>query len=224
MQPPTKGQPILNVPNPVGSLIGFTILVHAALMLLSENAVRMIYFYLVFFPARNLADNAFAYDPIAFLVSPVGYALLHADWVHLLVNMAWLLAFGSAVARRMAPSWFLLFYFLGALAGSLTMLAIYGADGGPIIGASAAVAAVSGALVSISLWPRPNRPPPPRPFHMRSTAIGFVAVYFVLNVLFGVVSPEVFNTSGRIAWEAHLGGFAAGILMMSFFDGRGQYR
>ena len=138
--------------------------------------------------------------------------------------MGWLLAFGSAVARRMSPIWFLLFYALGALSGSLTMLAVYGASGGPIIGASAAVAAVSGALVSVSLWPKPNRPPPPRPFHIRSTAIGFVAIYLVMNILFGAVPSEVFNTTGRIAWEAHLGGFGVGILLMPFFDGRGLFR
>jgi len=224
MRQPVAGQPILNVPSPVGSLIGFTIIVHAALLFLSDNAVRTIYYTLVFFPDRALSDNAVSNDPIAFFIAPVGYALLHADWVHLLVNMAWLLVFGSAVARRMSPGWFMLFYGIGALAGSMTMLLLYGGNGGPIIGASAAVAAVSGGIVSVSLRPRADRPPPPRPFHVRSTAVGFVIVYLALNIVFGALPAEVFNTPGRIAWEAHLGGFAVGFLCMPFFDGRGKFR
>jgi len=224
MRLPENGRPILNVPKPIGSLIGFTIFVHAALIFLSDGAARMIYSKLVFFPSRMLFDNAFAEDPIAFLLAPIGYALLHADWVHLLVNMAWLLVFGSAVARRMSPVWFILFYCVGSLAGSMTMFAIYGGNGAPIIGASAAVAAISGALISVSLRPRPDRPPPPRPFHIRKTAIGFVVIYIAMNIFFGVVTPELFSATGRIAWEAHLGGFAVGYLIMPFFDGRGLYR
>jgi len=224
MRPPIANQPILNIPSPVGSLIGFTILVHVALTFLSGGAARLIINKLIFYPAWVMSDGAFSSDPIAFLLAPIGYVLLHADWMHLLMNMAWLLAFGSAVARRMSPGWFLGFYGVGALAGSMTMLLIHGSNGAPIIGASAAIAAVSGALVSISLWPQPDRPPPPRPFHLRSTALAFVLIYLVMNIAFGVIPPEVMNTPGRVAWEAHLGGFAVGILIMPYFDGRGKYR
>lgn len=224
MKPPANGQPIFNIPSPVGSLIGFTVLVHVALLLLSESAARAIYFKLVFYPGYSFSGAGFENDPVAYILSPVGYALLHAGWVHLLINMAWLLVFGSAVARRMSSGWFLLFYAIGALSGSMTMLLMHGSHSGPIIGASAAVAAVSGALVALTLRPRPDQPPPPRPFHMRSTAIGFVIVYLVMNILTGIIPPEAMNASGRVAWEAHLGGFAVGILIMPFFDGRGKTR
>ncbi len=224
MRPPTNNQPILNIPSPVGSLIGFTVLAHVALMFVSDTAAQAIYYKLVFYPGYVFSAAGLENDPIAFFLSPVGYAFLHAGWVHLLVNMAWLLVFGSAVARRMSPGWFLLFYAVGALAGSMTMLLLHGDNSGPIIGASAAVAAVSGGLISLALRPRPGQPPAPRPFHMRSTAIGFVVVYLLMNVLTGIIPPETMNVSNRIAWEAHLGGFAVGFLIMPFFDGRGKNR
>jgi len=95
MRPPIANQPILNIPSPVGSLIGFTILVHVALTFLSGGAARLIINKLIFYPAWVMSDGAFSSDPIAFLLAPIGYVLLHADWMHLLMNMAWLLAFGS---------------------------------------------------------------------------------------------------------------------------------
>ena len=48
-----------------------------------------------------------------------------------------------------------------------------------------------------------------------------IGVWLAINLVFGLVVPGVLTDSG-IAWEAHIGGFAAGFLLFGFFDlGRG---
>ena len=46
--------------------------------------------------------------------SPVTYAFLHADWVHLLVNMIWMASFGGPLARRFGAARFLLLSLVSA--------------------------------------------------------------------------------------------------------------
>ena len=60
--------------------------------------------------------------------------IVHAGWVHLLVNLAWMLAFGSAVARRMGDVKFLGFSVLCGIAGALTHLAFHYGDMAPVVG------------------------------------------------------------------------------------------
>lgn len=47
--------------------------------------------------------------------------------------------------------------------------------------------------------------------------IGFVAVWFVINLAFGLGAPVGAET-GTIAWQAHIGGFLAGLLLFPLFD------
>ena len=56
---------------------------------------------------------------------------------------------------------------------------------------------------------------------IRRTALSFVLVWIVINFVFGVLGGAVFGVDAEIAWEAHLGGFVAGYLLISLFDGKG---
>jgi membrane associated rhomboid family serine protease len=46
----------------------------------------------------------------------------------------------------------------------------------------------------------------------------FLGVWFGLNLLFGLTSGQTGLASGTIAWEAHIGGFVAGLLLFPLFD------
>ncbi|WP_204271566.1 rhomboid family intramembrane serine protease [Escherichia coli] len=48
--------------------------------------------------------------------------------------------------------------------------------------------------------------------------MGMIIVWIVLNVVFGAVSLPIAGAEGQIAWQAHLGGFLAGLLLFRFFD------
>jgi membrane associated rhomboid family serine protease len=49
-----------------------------------------------------------------------------------------------------------------------------------------------------------------------SRALGFVIVWFAVNLLFGIAGGLTPGVSGPIAWEAHIGGFLAGLLAFPY--------
>jgi membrane associated rhomboid family serine protease len=48
--------------------------------------------------------------------------------------------------------------------------------------------------------------------------IAFVVVWFGINILFGTGTVPVPGEDQTVAWEAHIGGFVAGLLLFSLFD------
>lgn len=219
----TSSQPILNAPDGVRWTVGITIIAHVILTLIesgwigSPELAALMRIKFGFIPARYILPGEIAADPLAVILSPLSHALLHGGWAHLLMNMAFLLAFGSAVARRTGTARFLVLYAIGSIAGAFSVFGMNPESVALVIGASGAVSALCGALVRIAITPAPNTPPPPPPFHIRSTAIGFLIVFVVINLASAVI-PSLFGLDERIAWEAHLGGFLAGYLVMPLFD------
>lgn len=210
MEPPKKSEPILNAPKAVSSLVGLLVVFHLGLYLLPDNYLGMVLLKLAYIPARYMNTDALLLDPIATLLSPIGYTLLHGGWMHLLVNSGMLLAFGSALARAVGDGYFYFVFVLGALAGAATMTAIDPHSIVPVIGASGAVSALLGGLAGIALKYRHNHG---GPFINQQKTLTFIIFWLVINVVFGLVPGEYFGVNGRIAWEAHLGGFAIGLIL-----------
>ena len=160
----------------------------------------------------------------------VTYAFLHADWAHLIFNTLWLAAFGGAVAWRFGAVRFLGFSAMGAIAGAALHLALTPSAMVPLVGASAAISAHMAAAARFAfLGPGPyvgfqgggpaayRRPAPPLAMALRDRRVlTFLAVWFGTNLLFGLFGGGL--TSGAIAWEAHIGGFVAGLLFFPVFD------
>ncbi len=161
----------------------------------------------------------------------VSYALLHADWAHLIFNTLWLAAFGSAVAWRFGTARFLGFSAVGAIAGASLHLALEPTSMVPLVGASAAISAhMAGAARFAFTGPGPfiglqgaaaaayRRPAPPLGMAIRDRRVlTFLAVWFGTNLLFGLLGGGGIS-AGAIAWEAHIGGFVAGLLFFPVFD------
>ena len=54
---------------------------------------------------------------------------------------------------------------------------------------------------------------------MRNTRVlGFLAVWFGVNIVFGMGSIAIGADGSSVAWQAHIGGFIAGLLLFSLFD------
>lgn len=160
------------------------------------------------------------------------YALLHAGWTHLAVNCVTLAAFGSPLARRFGPGRFLGFFAGAAVAGALAHLAVHPFDFAPVVGASAAISGTMAASARFAFTPgaRPGGGGAASPGQddaaqglssllSNRSALAFVAVWFGVNALFGLF-PQAAGSSEQIAWEAHVGGFAAGLLLFGLFDKR----
>jgi membrane associated rhomboid family serine protease len=48
--------------------------------------------------------------------------------------------------------------------------------------------------------------------------LGFLAVWFGVNIIFGIGSLAVGVDGASVAWQAHIGGFFAGLILFSLFD------
>jgi membrane associated rhomboid family serine protease len=165
--------------------------------------------------------------------TPLSYAFLHANWTHLAINSVMLAAFGAPVARRLGSARFLVFFAVTAIAGAFAHLATHPYDLEPVVGASAAI---SGAMAAIARFafargealgerlngqadadeekPRPQTLA--RLFEDRRATV-FLLSWLAANLVFGLL-PQAPGGAGVIAWEAHIGGFLAGLLLFGWFD------
>ncbi len=214
-------QPILNAPAVIGWLLAVISIVSAARWL-APPAFDDWMIELLAFDSSVYSDAAArAAKPLSVVLGPVTHALLHADLVHLGINMAMLLAFGTPIARRMGALWFLLFFVLCTAAGAAFWLLVHPASTALLVGASGGISGLMGAVARLGLARRPM-PGGPMPFRNRQTAVTFATLWIVLNFLFGAFGGPIFGIDAQIAWEAHLGGFLAGLLLMGLFDARGR--
>ena len=224
-------EPILNLPRVVSGLLAAMILVQIVREFLSRGQDAWVLATFAFIPARYTAEGLELPGGIgAAIWTPLTYAFLHGGWEHLAVNGIWLAAFGSALAWRFGPARFLAFSGLCAVAGAAAHLAFYGRDSiQPVVGASAAIsghmAAVcrfaferGGPLSFGSRSPERFRAPA-RPLAQalsQSRVLVFLGVWFGLNLLFGAVVS--LGGGEPVAWQAHIGGFLAGLLAFPLFD------
>jgi membrane associated rhomboid family serine protease len=162
----------------------------------------------------------------------VTYSLLHANLSHIGFNVLWLLPFGSALARRFGAVRFFLFMAVTAAAGALAHLVTHEHALAPMIGASASVsgtmaaairfAFVRGSFLSFNRGDADAAAKVPALSLMRALrngrVLGFLGVWFAVNIIFGVGSIAIGADGASIAWQAHIGGFLAGLLLFSLFD------
>jgi membrane associated rhomboid family serine protease len=223
MPPRHAGGPVFNIHGSILLLSGLCIAVHLVrLYVLSGDAEYRLLVATAFFPVRYLAE-AFVFD-LATLFSPFTYAFLHGDWVHLCINMIWLAIFGSPLAFRIGWVRSLLFWTVTAGFAALTHLAIYWGDAVPVIGASGAVSGFMGAAARFGL--KANRRHPRRGFDGPLLTVGqtlsrrgvlpFLAIWIAMNIAIGTDFLGLAGGRG-IAWEAHIGGLAAGFLLVPLF-------
>ena len=222
-------QPIFRAPAVVLWLIGGLAGLHALRLLLPPaRAQDMIYEYALI-PARY--SHAFVASQSGLSASWPGTVLeravpflsymgLHNDWTHLVINCLWLLAFGPVVARRLGPVLFLVFFLVCGVAGALTYLAFNWGSPIPVVGASGAISGLMAAALRMlpgqAPWAEPGSAPL-APLFSRQIVI-FTAVWAAINLLAGVTGLGFGGESGLIAWQAHLGGFLAGLLLCEPFD------
>ena len=230
-------EPIFNVPPVVTASLALFGLIHAIrTFLLSPEADVKFLLLFSFIPARYeaspLVDGTLPGGVAADLWTFVTYSLIHGDITHLSLNAVWLLAFGTPVARRFGSARFLAFFGLTAAAGAVAHWATHASDGIGMIGASAAISGfMAGAIRFVfqrggplSLWRRHDE----SAYRVKALSlsealrdprvIAFLAVWFGLNLLVGVSSFSIAGSGQVIAWQAHIGGFLAGLVAFGSFD------
>jgi membrane associated rhomboid family serine protease len=144
---------------------------------------------------------------------------MHGGIMHLLGNMWFLYLFGDNVEDRLGHLPFLFFYLLGGLAATLCHYFNDPASTTPVVGASGAIAAVLGAYMVT--WP-----------HARIKVLVIFVIITVIEVpaylflggwfglqIFSAMRPQQLGMEQSIAWWAHIGGFAAGVVLMLLMRG-----
>ncbi|MCP4932698.1 MAG: rhomboid family intramembrane serine protease [bacterium] len=141
-------------------------------------------------------------------ITPISYMFLHGGWMHLIGNMLFLWVFGDNVEDAMGHFMFLIFYLIcGVLAGYTHSLMVP-ASNIPLIGASGAVAGVIAAYLML----HPN-------VLVWVLAFGVISLklraVFVLGAWVAIQFVSLMNAGqSSTAWWAHIGGLAAGALLV----------
>lgn len=218
-------QPIFRAPAVVIWLIGALAALHAARVLQPQDRADTLVYQFGFYPVRysraflesHMANPGTIWERAVPFVSYMG---LHGNWTHLAINSLWLLAFGPIVARRFGALLFLGFFLACGVAGALCYLAFNWGSPVPVVGASGAISGLMAAglrmLPSQTPWAVPGQAPL-LPIFSRQILL-FTAVWAAINLLAGVTGLGMGGERELIAWQAHLGGFAAGLVLCGLFD------
>jgi membrane associated rhomboid family serine protease len=224
-------QPIFNVPNAVLALIAIFVVVHLVRQILPAAEEEWLTVALAFVPARYAGYAAeLPGGEIASTTSFLTHMLVHGDVAHLMFNSAWFLAFGGAIALRIGGARFLAFTAFTGIAGALTFLLFHFGELVPVVGASGAVSGMMGGVMrflfsaidhhSFSALRDAPRSVPLMSLRQSLTdkrIIAVTAIWLLFNALSVLGIPGI-ESGGGIAWEAHVGGYAAGFLCFGFFD------
>jgi membrane associated rhomboid family serine protease len=137
---------------------------------------------------------------------------LHAGWVHLAANMVYLAVFGPPVERRLGSVRFGVLYVASGLIGSLTYVLVQPLANGPAIGASGAIAGVMAAFLVLFPGATLGSLAPVLFLHVvESTPTLLLLLLWLATQVFSSVAS--LTTTSGIAWWAHLGGFASGLVL-----------
>jgi membrane associated rhomboid family serine protease len=192
------------------------------------TSVLIVINVLVFLLELNGGDafvNQWSFNPARFSHDPAGNAptlftamFLHGGWMHLAGNMLYLWIFGDNVEDRFGKFGYIAFYLLCGIAASLAQYAVNPQMNVPSLGASGAIAGVLGAY--ILMFPK----------SMVQVVFGYSVVampafvvlgfWFALQLFSGVGSIAHSGANadtGGVAYMAHVGGFAAGLVLAFLF-------
>jgi membrane associated rhomboid family serine protease len=152
-------------------------------------------------------------------------------WDHLLINAAWLAIFATPVVRRYGAGPMLALFLVSAAGGAALFAATTLYSQVYLIGASGGVAGLTGAAIRFMFQPVLVGQHPETGERIvlgrRLASIAdvfanprsrwFTLIWLALNAAVPLV-PLLTGSSLAIAWQAHLGGFAAGFLLVGLFE------
>jgi membrane associated rhomboid family serine protease len=153
--------------------------------------------------------------PIPERFTLISYMFLHGSWLHLIGNMLFLWVFGDNVEDAMGHLRFIMFYLMCGIFAAVLHTWMMPKSDLPLIGASGAVAGVISAYLILhpkvkvwvlALWRIP----------IRITAAWALGIWIAAQF-----ANLLFDSAENVAWWAHVGGLAAGAVLILFMRRRG---
>lgn len=199
-------EPLVNAPWPV---VVLCLTIVAAYALQSRFPLAMVAEVLAYSPALMLQGHPER------LISSL---FVHGNWAHALMNAAFILAFGAPVARFFGPGLrggfdFLLFYLTCGVLACLGFAALHWGQDVSLLGASGAASGLMGAAARLIGGQGRVGPVFSR------AVVGMGAGWLVVNVIMAFAGGLLIPGAGdsAVGWEAHLAGFAVGVLVIGPF-------
>ena len=150
---------------------------------------------------------------------------MHGGWMHLLGNMWFLWLFGNNIEDSTTRVRFVAFYLLCGVAAALAQVVADPRSIIPMVGASGAISGVMGAY--LVLFPR-VRVFTILPLGFYATTVALPAwamlIYWMVLQIVSQAASSLSEQAGGVAYWAHLGGFAAGLVLIKVFERRDRMR
>lgn len=218
MIPLRDNAPIRGLPVMTWGLIALNGLVFLYELTLSDPALEQFFMQYALVPGRLAQGEN--------ILTPLTCMFLHGGWLHIIGNMWSLYLFGDNVEDRLGSGRFLIFYLFTGLAANLTHFVTQPGSMVPTLGASGAIAGVMGAYVV--LFPRARVltlvPIFIFIYIVEVPAVVFLGLWFFIQLLSGLATVGEKVAFEGVAWWAHIGGFATGILTLPLFTRRRSQR
>ena len=170
-------------------------------------------------PQKVVISRPAVTSPVPVMFTMLTCIFLHGGWMHFLGNMWFLHIFGDNIEDRFGHIGYLIFYLASGVAASFAHYATGPGSPVPTIGASGAIAGVMGAyfvsyphskvvtlLPLFIFWPIIVLPAPL-----------FLGIWFAIQFFQGTMSATTAEATG-VAWWAHIGGFAVGLVAAWILD------
>ena len=196
-----------NRPYVTFALIAINIAVHAFMTGTSDRVATEILLNFAMFPVA-VSGEAVTGGFMPPSLTVVTYMFLHGGWMHVLLNMLFLFVFGDNIEDALGHGRFLVFYLLCGIAGGAAHALAAPLSNVPLVGASGAIAGIIAAYMMI------------RPCARITVLIfGFIPIslasywvlgFWALSQVWHVFSLDKSDT----AWWAHVGGLAAGAILI----------
>lgn len=146
---------------------------------------------------------------------------LHGSWIHIIGNMLYLWIFGNNIEDILGHGRFFIFYLLCGLGGTVGHILSNPNSHIPSLGASGAIAGVLAAYLILYPLASIDVAVPIFIFIkiIRLPAIIVIGFWFILQLVnsYTIITSPTIQSSGGVAWFAHIGGFITGFLLILIF-------
>lgn len=193
----------MTVPRPAVGLILTLIGIHVLMMILPADAYRHVFLALSFAPFVSSTAQA--------VYGSATNIFLHGDFWHLLTNVLWLVLISAPVVLSIGAVRYWILILVSGIAGAWVHAAFNWGEPFLLIGISGAVFGLLGAGAHINAFggaPNTDR---------RTAMVQYVLLLMIINIGWAVIGGP------HISWEAHAGGFFAGLLIYPLLRRRGGY-
>jgi membrane associated rhomboid family serine protease len=197
------GERAINLPPAVMWLIVINVAIQLLRSLLGDETDLALVQQFGLVPAAYTAAHA---DLMSQVAAPISYQFLHGGWMHLVVNMVSLAAFGAPVERLLGARRFVLFYLSAGIVAGFVHVLLFSDSIDPVIGASGAISGVFGGVLMLM-----------RHVGSLTSLLPVAAIWIGLNVFFGVFGGTPGAGGEQVAWVAHIGGFVYGLAAIRLF-------